>query len=215
MLKFLRDNYLFSGVSEKSLALLINYVTENTYSDGETIFNEGETGDLLHIITKGLIKVVKYSKEGKTKTLAILKQHDSFGEMALLTKEARSATVAALEETNTLSISKNNLIFLLSKEPSISIQIIKTLAERLAKADRDIKILALGDAKTRIACVLFDFKDEIEIVKFTHQEIGDLAGLTRETTTRTLKQMEDDKILKVENRKIHLLDLKKLKGLTL
>lgn len=215
VLSYLKSSYLFSGVSEKGLNIILQSVRENRFAGGETVFSEGDSGDSLHIIVSGVIKVIKYGREGKTKTLAILRERDSFGEMALLTKEARSATIEALEDTVTLSISRADFENLVMSEPSISLQIIKTLSERLAKADRDIKILALGDAKSRVACVIMDFKDEIEKVKFTHQEIGDLAGLTRETTTRTLKQMEEEGLISVNNRKIKIKDAPGLKELCL
>jgi len=211
----LKESYIFSGVKDSGLLIILQHMKENIFSAGETIFSEGEAGDSLHIIISGVVRVVKYSKDGKTKTLAILKRKDGFGEMALLTKEARSATVEAFEDTKTLSISRENFEDVISKEPSISLQIIKSLSERLSKADRDIKILALGNAKSRIACVLMDFKDVEGKIKFTHQEIGDLAGLTRETTTRTLKQMEKESIITVIKRKIYIKDIKKMKELCL
>ena len=126
-------------------------------------------------------------------------------------QEARSATVEVLEKTTTLSITKEKFEILIKKEPSISLQIIKTLCHRLARADRDIKNLALGDARTRVACVLVDFKGETENIKLTHQEIADMAGLTRETTTRTLKQMSDENVIETRNRNISIKDMERLK----
>ncbi len=212
-LKYLKLNYLFSGVSKKGLNLIFKCAKERYFKSGEIIFNEGDEGDSLHIIVSGEVKVIKYGRDGKIKTLAILKEKDIFGEMSILTKEARTATIEAMEDTVTLSISRADFENLVYKEPSISLQIIKTLSERLAKADRDIKVLALGDAKSRIACVIMDFKDEVGKVKFTHQDIGDFAGLTRETTTRTLKQMVKEGLISVKNRKIVIKDEEKLKEL--
>jgi CRP-like cAMP-binding protein len=211
IISFLKQSHLFGEVGEKGLETISEYVKENTYDRSGIIFSEGDKGDTLHIIAKGSVKITKYTKEGRTKTLAVLKEKDGFGEMALLTEEARSATVESLEKTVTLSITKEKFEFLIKKEPSISLQIIKTLCHRLARADRDIKNLALGDAKTRVACVLVDFKGEAEDIKLTHQEIADMAGLTRETTTRTLKQMSDDGAIETRNRKINIKDMGKLK----
>jgi CRP-like cAMP-binding protein len=211
IISFLKQSHLFGEVAEKGLEVISEYVKENTYERSGIIFSEGEKGDTLHIIARGSVKITKYTKEGRTKTLAVLKEKDSFGEMALLTEEARSATVESLEKTTTLSITKEKFEYLIKKEPSISLQIIKTLCHRLARADRDIKNLALGDAKTRVACVLVDFKGEAEDIKLTHQEIADMAGLTRETTTRTLKQMSDEGAIETRNRKINIKDMIKLK----
>ncbi len=209
----LKASRLFSGVSKKGLAVLSEGAVYNRYRRGAVIFSEGEAGISLHIISKGSVKIMKHTKEGRSKTLAILKERESFGEMAILTKEARSATVEALTAAETVSIAKEFFEEAIVKEPSISLQIIRTLSERLARADRDIKNLALGGAKARVACVIMDFKEAMDSVKFTHQDIAELAGLTRETTTRTLKQLEEEKFIKFEGKKIKIPDEEKMKEL--
>ncbi|HRU38933.1 MAG TPA: Crp/Fnr family transcriptional regulator [Candidatus Goldiibacteriota bacterium] len=212
VIAILKQSHLFGEVAEKGLETIAENIKENFYEKGGIIFSEGENGDTLHIIAKGSVKIIKYTREGRTKTLAVLKERESFGEMALLTKEARSATVEALEKTMTLSITREKFEHMINSEPSISLQIIKTLCHRLARADRDIKNLALGDAKTRVACVLVDFSCENSEVKLTHQEIADMAGLTRETITRTLKQMAGDGAITTSNRKISITDMSRLKS---
>lgn len=209
----LKDSRLFSGVSAKGLKILAEGASYGRYRPGGVIFSEGDTGSSLHIIAKGSVKIIKHTKEGRAKTLAILKERDSFGEMAILTKEARSATVEALTAVETVTIQQEFFEEAVMKEPSISLEIIKTLSERLARADRDIKNLALGGAKARVACVIMDFKDAMEEVKFTHQDIAELAGLTRETTTRTLKQLEEEKLIRYEGRRLKISDEEKMKEL--
>jgi CRP-like cAMP-binding protein len=212
---FLKQTHLFAEVTDNGLNKISNFVKENFYKKGEIIFNEGETGDTLHIIVKGRVKITKYTQQGKIKILAILNEKDSFGEMALLTEEARSATVEAIDSVTTLSIAKKEFLDILQTEPSISLQIIKTLCHRLAKADRDLKNFIAGNAKVRISCVLLDFKDENNIVKLTHQEIADISGLTRETTTRILNKFADEKIIETKSKKIYIIDKEKLKEISL
>jgi CRP-like cAMP-binding protein len=91
------------------------------------------------------------------------------------------------------------------------LRIIKTLCNRLAKADIDMKNFITGDAKIRISYVLLDLMDDNKIVRLTHQEIADIAGLTRETTTRILNNFADEKIIEKKNRKIFIINSDKLK----
>lgn len=210
IISFLKQTHLFADVTEKGLQKISNYVKENFYNKGQVIFNEGEKGDTLHIIVKGRVKITKYTKQGKIKILAILNEKDNFGEMALLTEEARTATVEAADNVLTLSITKDEFMDLLQTEPSISLQIIKTLCHRLAKANRDLKNFVTGDAKVRVSCVLLDLMDN-NIIKLTHQEIADIAGLTRETTTRILNKFVNEKIIETKNRKISIINIEKLK----
>ncbi|MCE5301336.1 MAG: Crp/Fnr family transcriptional regulator [Spirochaetia bacterium] len=210
---FLKQTGLFSGVSPRGLTMIGEQARENRFRKGDIIFNEGESGDSLHIVYRGMVKITKYNKDGKAKTLAVLKEKDSFGEMAVLTEETRSATVEALDDIITYSVTKDEFESLIKKEPSISLQIIRTLSQRLAKADRDIKMTALGDARARVAYVLMDLKGELEGSKFTHQEIADLAGLTRETTTRTLSRLEAEGYINVKQKKFAINNPQKMKEL--
>ncbi|MCX7699205.1 MAG: Crp/Fnr family transcriptional regulator [Candidatus Goldbacteria bacterium] len=215
IISFLKQTHLFAEVSDNGLRRISDFVKENYYEKGQIVFNEGEKGDTLHIIVKGRVKITKYTQQGKIKILAILNEKDNFGEMALLTDEARTATVEAIDDVITLSIARQEFMDILKTESSISLQIIKTLCHRLAKADRDLKNFFAGNAKVRISCVLLDFKDENNIVKLTHQEIADIAGLTRETTTRILNNFAANKIIETRSRKINIIDLEKLKEISI
>jgi CRP/FNR family transcriptional regulator, cyclic AMP receptor protein len=212
---FLKQTHLFSEVTPKGLALVAKYAVASTFEKNSVIFNEGESGTTLYIIKSGKVKITKYTRDGKTKTLAILKENDNFGEMALLTKDVRSATVEALTRVVTLSITAQDFEFLIKSEPTISLQIIKTLCDRLAKADRHIRNLALGDARTKIAEILVELAGGAKEIKTTHQEIADLAGITRETTTRVLIGLEKEEIIQTANRRISVRDFSRLKEMCL
>lgn len=215
IISFLKQTHLFAEVTDNGLKKVSTFVKENSYKKGQIVFNEGEKGDTLHIIVKGRVKITKYTKNGKIRILAILNEKDSFGEMALLTEDARTATVEAIDNVTTLTITKEEFMDILQTEPSISLQIIKTLCHRLAKADRDLKNFIAGNAKGRISCVLLDFKDENNIINLTHQEIADIAGLTRETTTRILNSFVNEKIIKTKSKKIFIIDIDRLKEISL
>ncbi len=213
-IKFLKVVFLFKEMSEKGLRILSEHTSENHYKKGDIIFNEGEIGNNLHIIVSGKVKILKLDKNGKEKNLAILKGKDSFGEMALLTKELRSATVQALTDVITLSIDANAFEDLIKKEPSIPLNIIKTLSERLAKSDRQIKNLAFGNAKEKIISVLYDIIEDNK-AEVSHQELANLAGLTRETATRTLNRLKKEGIIDIKRKKIIIKDLEKIKEIIL
>jgi NADH dehydrogenase len=78
-------------------------IAELHFEGGEVIFNEGDSGDYLYIITEGEVEV--FNKEGH---IANLKKGEFFGEMALLTQKRRSATVKAIAPTNVLALRKQD-----------------------------------------------------------------------------------------------------------
>jgi CRP/FNR family cyclic AMP-dependent transcriptional regulator len=98
------------------------------------------------------------------------------------------------------------------------VRIIQTLAERLASANRQIKTLALGDSRARLADLLLFLKDEfgqadagMPVIPLTHQEIADLAGISRETATRLLNTLETEGAVRLKSRRVVLSDPEALK----
>ncbi|MEF9426996.1 MAG: cyclic nucleotide-binding domain-containing protein [Candidatus Mariimomonas ferrooxydans] len=86
------------------------------YRDGEIICIEGEEGKYMFVILSGKVAVVKTTPDGELQ-LVTLKQGEIFGEMALLDRLPRSATVKAVGESRILSIDKKGFIAGLSKDP--------------------------------------------------------------------------------------------------
>src|SRR5690606_30943839 len=92
--------------------------------------------------------------------------------------------------------------------------------DRLALADRQIKNLALGNSRAKIADILIqlsrdfseggDGKNKKVDVRLTHQELADLAGLARETTTKLLNEFVKDEAIQLADREIEIIDPEKL-----
>lgn len=209
-INLLKSAFLFYQVSEKCLNSIVKYIYEKKYNKNEIIFNEGEKGDCLYIITSGKVKIIKTDKNGKEKILAILKEKDCFGEMALLTKELRTATVQALTDVEVLCLNAADFEVIIKCEPSIPMHIIKTLVERLAKADRQIKNLAFGNAKELVADVIYDLAEDLKL-NITHQELANIAGITRETTTRVLADLKRQGIIDIKRGYIEIKNMNKIK----
>jgi CRP-like cAMP-binding protein len=145
----------------------------------------------------------------------------------VLSEDGRSANAETLAESRLLVLDRDGFMALLNKNPSISLQIIHTLIDRLALADRQIKNLALGNSRAKIADILIqlsqDFSDEGSEkgkskkvnVRLTHQELADLAGLARETTTKLLNEFVKDEAIQLADREIEIMDPDKLSKWTM
>ncbi|MBN1424759.1 cyclic nucleotide-binding domain-containing protein [Candidatus Fermentibacteria bacterium] len=121
------------------------------YAAGESLVRQGESGDSLYVIQQGCVEVIVASAGGQAATMARLGRGDFFGEMSLLTGEARGATVRALEDTSVLVIRKEHLSPLLEENPAI--------AESLSRAME----LRQRENVAKLAC--FEEEDEPD-----HQE---------------------------------------------
>lgn len=218
--KFLKNVPLFSDFSEEELDKLLAISKEKTYPKDSIIFQRDEIGNFFFLICSGKVKVILETEEGKEGILSILYPKEFFGEMSLLDGEPRSASIVALEDTSVLLINRDDFLNLLYKHPEIALKILKTLSLRLRKANRQIETLMFLDAPGRIARTLIDIAEEkgkkteegicIDL-EFTRQELGNLIGVSRETTIRVLRSFEEGGILSIERNHIIIRDIEKLK----
>ncbi len=103
------------------------------FPKGQVIIHEGDQGDSFFQIISGLTRVFRTSEDGVEVTLATIGPGESFGEMALLTGEPRSASVETLESSGVLVISKQSFDQLAAENPEFSLALSRVLSSRLAK----------------------------------------------------------------------------------
>ena len=105
----LRSSPLFEMLSPEEVELLAELSRPRRYSAGETIFEEGEIGDALFIIASGTVEVVRRKERGEPIVIDTLTAPEFFGEMSLIDKDARSATVRAKSDCALLELTARNL----------------------------------------------------------------------------------------------------------
>ena len=211
-LQALKKFVLFSDLTPAQMERVAAISQDRRFRMGATIFIEGDKSTYVVLITSGIVKISRSAADGRVKTLALLKTTDFFGEMAIfLPGHKRSATAEALTECKVITIEQDEFERLLKEVPAISIKIIQTLAQRLQAADRQIKMLALGDSRMKLADLLLSLGEEFPehgkgsvLIPLTHQDLADLAGLSRETTTRLLNSFSSEDILTLKARQVLL-----------
>lgn len=112
------------------------------FEDGEVIVRQGDVGSEMYVVQAGRVEVVLESS-GKEERVAVLKNRDFFGEMALFDKDVRSATVRALGEARVLTVDKRTLIKRISEDPFLAYDLLRTMSGRLRELNS--KVSAGGD----------------------------------------------------------------------
>ena len=110
------------------------------------IFRQGDPGDKFYVIHSGKVRVFRTETDGSETDLALLGEGESFGEMALLTGEKRSANVEAIEETHLKVLSKEQFDLILKDFPHISLAFVKQMSEWILRDEKIIGSL-LRDEK--------------------------------------------------------------------
>ncbi len=205
---------LFHGVPERALEIAASAVRKRVFEPGATIFQEGDKGEALYIMAKGLVKLSKVDLGGHEKTLAILQPPEFFGEMALLGQTTRSATVTTLNEVHCYLLFNDDFRRLISDYPAMNLNLTSTLAARLRGMDDESQVLSYQDAQGRVAYVLLrlyrggvvDLAEDRALVRLTHQELANLAGTSRETVTRALKALEGEGVIETRPKEVFITD---------
>lgn len=137
---------LLSGMSEADLHMLMRASVTRTFSPGQTIMAQGETGNTMDIILSGLVGVSVGGRE-----VAKLTPGQIFGEMALLTGEPRAADVRALEPTACLVVDREGFRMVLARHPVVVDRVKAIFEARAAANHQSSKPDATAEAMTLFA----------------------------------------------------------------
>lgn len=107
------------------------------YHDGEAIVREGETGDCMYVVQAGQVEVLQGNENNEVR-LAVLKEGDFFGEMAIFEREVRSATVRAIGEVRVLTVEKKNFLRRIHEDPSLAYHIVQTMSHRIRELNAEL-----------------------------------------------------------------------------
>lgn len=138
MFKLIDRVPVFAELSQQELIDLLANAEKCTFAPGDSILNEGSTGHFMYVITEGAASVSKRDAGGRMSELAALGAGDSFGEMSLVDKDPRSASVSATADCVLIRIPESACW----KNPVVSAKIFRNisriLSRRLREADRTI-----------------------------------------------------------------------------
>lgn len=191
--------------------LLISFGAETiNYKAGDLIFREEEYPMYYYQIEKGKIKLNNYTEDGKEFIQNIFSDGHSFGESLLFVDRPYPMNALAMENSSIFRISRESFLNLIKNNPEISLNVYQCLAERMYYKYIMLYNLSFQNPVSKLKLLLDYLKsyhDDKAAYSFqiplTRQQLASLTGLCVETVIRTIKQMEKDNILKIEQRKIY------------
>lgn len=114
------------------------------YSHGEVIIRQGEIGDCMFVILEGEAEVIM-EKDGRQIRLAVIKEGEFFGEMAIFEQEVRMATVRAsgAGRNRILTVDKKNFLRRIHEDPSLAYRVVETMSHRIRELSEEVARLKL------------------------------------------------------------------------
>jgi len=202
----LRRVPLFVELGEAEIARLAEIARDRSYPRNSVILFEDDPGDALYVVVTGLVKVVLIGEDGREVILSVLKEGDFFGEMSLIDDQPRSAHVIAMEDSSLLVLRREDFHKGLREAPGIAVGMLRAMSRRLREADEKIGGLVLLDVNGRVAKLLLSMADENDGVhitrRVTHHTIAQMVGSSRETVSRTMRELADSGHIEVTRKAI-------------
>lgn len=199
---------IFNFLSNEEMAEIQKIVKKKTYVKGEMIFLAGEENNNLYVVHQGLVKITKYSNDGKEQVLRILRPGDFLGEHNLFSNKSLVINAQAVHNSKLCVIEGSNLKELILKYPEIAFKILEEISYRLAKAEELLKNIAIESAEKRVIDLLISLCDENNVVTLDmkKKDIASMLGMSAETLSRTLSNLEKNNIIRQSKNKIIILD---------
>lgn len=178
------------------------------FARGEVVFHEGDPGNALHLVEKGHFAVRITTPLGDIATVRVHGPGGYFGELAVIAPAPRSATVAALDRGETLSLTDAAVAELRASSPAIDRVLLDALANEVRRLSGALVEALYVPVDKRVVRRLLDLDlaftttADATTIPITQEELAQLAGTTRPTANRVLRELEDRGIVTLARGKL-------------
>ena len=205
------------GLDSDELARVAKGVVEREFPAGQFVCRKGESCDYWYGVLDGLLKMCSDRVTGKTATLTGITAGGWFGEGSMLKAEPRRYDVIALRDSRVACMRRETFQWLLDHSLAFNRFLLVQLNERLGQFIGMLESERLHDTDTRVAYCLASlfhpvlYPDLGDRLAISQEEIGYLAGITRQRVNRSLQVLEKAGVIEVEYGGITILDLDALR----
>lgn len=212
---------LFSGLSERELAFLLEHVVSRKYSPGETVFHEGEPCAGLFVVESGRIRIYKSSSEGREQVLSIEGRGGSVAELPVFDGGNYPASAVAIEESGLLFVSKQDIHGLCLAHPEVALKFLRVVGARLRRLVGIIEELSFTTVRHRLNAYLVRLAlkegrkvpQGVEVMlPANNQEVAAQIGTVRELVSRNLSRLQAEGFVSIDGRSLVIRDMKALES---
>jgi len=194
----LETSELFRDLKADELRILKSFVHERTYNPGEDIFKEGDAGDGIYAVKKGLVEISGIVGENARVSFSKVGPGEIFGEMAVLEDKPRSASATAREDTSVYFLERAAMLKLVEKSPTLSLMLLREISHRLREFNQQYLREVLQTERLAIVgrfarSIVHDLKNPLNIIGLTAEMAGSAHAppeMRQEAQARIRKQVD-------------------------
>jgi CRP/FNR family cyclic AMP-dependent transcriptional regulator len=194
--KALGELPLFHNLPLEQLRYINNQLRRKTFPAGTDVVTAEQPGEVAYVILEGTVKIHIEQADGSTVILAILGAGEIFGEMSILEKIGRSATVVTLEDATIIWMDRLVFEECLRSMPQMNYNLVRVFSRRLRLANAQIQSLATLDVFGRVARQLLAFAQEygrpmadgstLIPLRLTQSDLAGMVGASRVRVNQVL-----------------------------
>ena len=200
--ELLEGHPLFATLEADDIDQLVAYAHIEHFSKGKLIFGAGDPGSGLLAVMYGAVKISAPSADGKEIIHNVIHPGEVFGEIALLDGRMRTTNAIALTEGDLLVLNRADFIPFLKLRPEIGLTLLSVLCDRLRRASDSVEDVLFLDFAGRLAKTVLRLATPDQTgrrrVRATQKEMGQMIGLSRESTNKLLQTWVRNKWISIE-----------------
>jgi CRP-like cAMP-binding protein len=207
------DWVLLRALTASEQQALLEATIRRRYRRGEVLFHEGDLGDSVHLLASGRVAVRTTTPDGDSVTYAVAGPGEAFGELALLSSDhRRTATVVALEDSETLALRREQFERIRTRQPGVDRMLVEILAARVRRLSAHLVEALYVPVDKRVVrrllvlCRQYGNGSARVLLPLTQAELADMAGATRPTVNKVLRTLEDAEVIALARGSVHILD---------
>lgn len=213
---------LFADLTPDELNAINAAAQSLRFQRGEAIFLRGDPADALFVLKEGTVKLSCVTEDGRELTLALISPKDVFGMLPLFGSAVQTYDAVALSEVLVCRVSAGALEDLIRRNPRIALKFLRTLGEQLREYQGALEVAYTKSAKERLALVLVKLAEQHGLrarlgvrinLRVTHQELANMIGVARETTSALMSELRHDGVIAYDHQHIVICDLPRLRRL--
>ncbi len=209
--RLLSENDLFRGMAADEMNAIAGRLPMATCKRGQLLYAPGETGEALFILKAGQVRLYRIAADGRKLVLATVGPGAVFGEMAAIGQSMTDSFAEAVDDSVVCIMSRIDIEQVMLEYPSVAVQLVRVLSGRLHEAEKRLEQFAFAPVPERVARLLLSLAHGGEVAGYSHQELADMIGTSRETVSRAMVDLKTAGILEIDRRCIRLLDIEALR----
>lgn len=213
---------IFAPLSEEEIEHLNGQLPDQRLKRGEIFYGPQDPSEKLFILQKGKVRIFRIAPSGKELTLAVVGAGTVFGEMALTDQQLEGNYAQAMEPSVVSMMSREDLERLILEKPEVGLQLVHLLSERLRLQSDRLEDISLKSVDGRLANIILELVEAEGIrtvegyripTHYTHEELGTMIAANRVAVTRAFKVLQDEGVVELRRRRIHVTDPERLESL--